>query len=84
VTPRGLEKLEIKILDPYDLVLTKLERNFPRDREDARALIQGLGLDADVLRGRFDVELRPHLAVAPDRTIRTFDLWMEEFFSESG
>jgi hypothetical protein len=83
VTPQGLEKLTIKILDPYDLVLTKLERNSPRDREDVRALIRGLGLDADVLRERFDVELRPYLAVAPDRTILTLDLWMEEFFSES-
>lgn len=80
-TPHGLKKLTIKILDPYDLVLTKLERNSPRDREDVRALIHGLGLDADVLRRRFDDELRPYLAVAPARTIRTLDLWIEEFFT---
>ncbi len=80
-TPRGLKKLKIKVLDPYDLVLTKLERNSPRDREDVEALILQLQLDADVLRARFDDELRPYLAVAPDRTILTFDLWMDEFFS---
>jgi len=84
-TPRRLENLKIKVLDPYDLVLTKLERNFPRDREDVKALILELGLDADVLRKRFDDELRPFLAVAPDRTILTLELWMDEFFSaESG
>jgi hypothetical protein len=84
-TPGDLKRLEIKVLDPYDLVLTKLERNSPRDREDVKALILELGLDADVLRTRFDDELRPYLAVAPDRTIMTFELWMDEFFPpESG
>jgi len=80
-TPRDLEKLEIKVLDPYDLVLTKLERNSPRDREDVKALILELGLVADVLRKRFDDERRPYLAVAPERTVMTFELWMDEFFS---
>jgi hypothetical protein len=80
-TPHSFVKLKIKVLDPYDLVLTKLERNFPRDREDVKALILELGLDAAVLRKRFDDELRPYLAVAPDRTIQTFELWMDEFFS---
>ena len=53
--------------------------------EDVKALILELGLDADVLRKRFDDELRPYLAVAPDRTILTLELWMDEFFfAESG
>ena len=83
-TPHAFEKLKIKVLDPYDLVLTKLERNSPRDREDVKALILELGLDADILRKRFNDELRPYLAVAPDRTIVTLELWINEFFSESG
>jgi len=84
-TPRDLKKLKIKVLDPHDLVLTKLERNSPRDREDVKALILELGLEADILRKRFDAELRPYLAVTPDRTILTLELWLEEFFSaESG
>jgi hypothetical protein len=75
------KKLTIKVLDPYDLILTKLERNFPRDREDVGSLISELRLDGDILRRRFDEELEPYLAVAADRTTRTFELWMEEFFS---
>jgi hypothetical protein len=75
------KRLTIKILDPYDLVLTKLERNFPRDREDVRSLSSELRLDGRILRRRFDEELRPYLAVAADRTTLTFELWMEEFFS---
>ncbi len=78
-TPRDFEKLRIKILDPHDLVLTKLERNSPRDREDVRALILELRLDAKCLRTRFEEELRPCLAVAPDRAVRTLGLWIDEF-----
>ena len=39
--------------------------------------------DKDTLRNRFETELKPYLAVAPDRTILTVELWLEEFFEDS-
>ena len=80
VTPAGFQKLKIMVLDPYDIVLTKAQRHWPKDRDDARMLIEGRRLDKDPLRNRFDTELKPYLAVAPDRTIHTVELWLEEFF----
>lgn len=80
-TPADFENLRVRVLDPYDLVLTKIERNSPRDREDIRSLFAELDLDPAVLRSRFETELKPFLAVAPERTILTFDLWMEELGS---
>jgi len=79
-TPAGFRNLVIKVLDPYDLILTKVQRNFPRDRQDAGSLVSELGLDGRTLRARFEEELEPYLALAPESTIRTFGFWMEEFF----
>ncbi len=82
-TPASFQKLKIKVLDPYDLVLTKAQRNSPRDREDARALIEGCRLDKEILRKRFEDEVRPFLAVAPEKTALTIDLWLEAYFEGS-
>ena len=45
------------VLDPYDLVLSKLSRNTERDREDVKHLSGILHLDPNVLRARYDAEL---------------------------
>ena len=81
-TPSGFRKLKIMILDPYDLVLTKAQRNFPKDRDDARLLIEGRRLDGDTLRNRFEKEVKPYLAVAADKTALTVELWLNEFFED--
>jgi hypothetical protein len=47
------KRLRLFALDPYDLVLSKLERNAPRDREDFLYLAQKVPLDMDVLSGRY-------------------------------
>jgi Nucleotidyltransferase of unknown function (DUF6036) len=47
------ENLRIFAPDPYDLVLTKLERNSPKDQGDVEYLAKTLLLDAQVLRDRY-------------------------------
>jgi hypothetical protein len=37
--------------DPYDLALTKLERNIERDRNDVRYLVRTVPFDLEMLRG---------------------------------
>jgi len=83
VTPADFQKLNVKILDPYDLVLTKAQRNHPKDRHDAGALIEGCRLDKQTLRKRFENEVKPFLAVASEKTALTVELWLEEFFGQS-
>lgn len=55
--------LRLMALDPYDLVLTKLERNSFRDREDVRYLARSIPLDPKTLRIRYSTEMRPYLGL---------------------
>ena len=74
----GLSKLTLKVLDPYDLVLSKLTRNSPKDREDVRAIAAKLNLSFLTLKNRFDQEMRPWVANA-ERHELTLTIWGEYF-----
>jgi len=68
--------LRLFALDPYDLALSKLERNAPRDREDFKHLAQTIPLDLNILQERYREELRPYLG-NPRREDLTLKLWIE-------
>jgi hypothetical protein len=70
------ERLRLCALDPYDLVMSKLERNLERDREDIRHLARTIPLDLNLLKGRYEKELRWQLGI-PEREDLTLKLWME-------
>ena len=72
----GLTRLRLKAFERHDLVLAKLCRNIDRDREDVVALARGPGLNIDVLRQRYQEELRPKLG-RPEREDLTLRLWTE-------
>ncbi len=55
--PLGLKKLTLRILEPYDLLLSKLTRNSPKDMEDVRSLAQKRNLKFDPLIERFRTEM---------------------------
>jgi hypothetical protein len=75
----AFERLRLMALDPYDLALTKLDRNSPRDREDFRYLAESVPLDMATLRGRYETEMAPYLWEAVDKTLRlTLDLWIDD------
>jgi len=76
----AFRNLTIAVLDPYDLILTKLQRNSPRDREDIGALIAALPIDGKALADRYRTTLEPYLAVAPERTTLTLELLLAEHF----
>jgi hypothetical protein len=63
-------------LDPYDIALSKLERNSQKDREDVRFLSRSIPFDLDKLQQRYETELRWQLG-RPDREDLTMKLWME-------
>jgi hypothetical protein len=44
--------LRLLALDPYDLALSKLERNIQRDRDDVKHLAKTVPFDLDVLKER--------------------------------
>lgn len=74
--PGTFKNIRLFALDPYDIALTKLERNSPKDREDVKYLARTVPFDLSVLRERYRKELRDYLLV-PEREDLTLKLWIE-------
>lgn len=74
--PGTFNKLRLWALDPYDIVLTKLERNTSIDRQDVQYLADAVPLDLDILRQRYIDELRVYVK-NERREDQTLDLWIE-------
>ncbi len=68
--------LRFRAFERHDLVLAKLARNIDRDRQDLEALATGPGLDVELLRQRFDSEMKSHIG-NPRRDELTLDLWID-------
>lgn len=68
--------LRLRAFERHDLLLAKLTRNSDRDRADLEAIAAGPGLDATVLRRRYQNELRYKLG-RPEREDLTLALWIE-------
>jgi hypothetical protein len=76
--PSMFKQLRLFAPDPYDYILSKLERNTAKDRDDADYIFKTQKLDSQVLRGRYEKELRPYLA-NENRHDNTLTLWIEIF-----
>lgn len=78
IFPGRFENLQLYAPDPYDYILSKLERNSTKDRDDADYLFKREHLDSRRLRERYEKELRPYLA-NENRHDLTLKLWIEIF-----
>ncbi|SRR6266849_8946297 len=76
--PGQFKNLRLFAPDPYDYILSKLERNSGKDRDDADYLFKTQHLDSKVLRDRYEKELRPNLANENTHDL-TLKLWIEIF-----
>jgi hypothetical protein len=74
--PGTYKHLRICALDPYDLALSKLERNIQRDRDDVKHLAHSIPLDLRILKERYEKELRWQLG-NPEREDLILRLWTE-------
>lgn len=81
VAAGAFKRLRLFALDPYDLALAKLERNIQRDRDDVKHLARTVPLDMNMLRERYEKELRPYLG-NPEREDLTLRLWVESVEEE--
>jgi len=81
IFPKVFKHLRLLALDPYDLALSKLERNIQRDRDDVKHLARTVPLDLEVLKERYQKELRWQLG-NPDREDLTLRLWIEAIEEE--
>jgi hypothetical protein len=81
IFPRTFKHLRLLALDPYDLALSKLERNIQRDRDDVKHLAKVVPLDLEVLKERYQKELRWQLG-NPEREDLTLRLWIDAIKEE--
>jgi hypothetical protein len=81
--PKQFKHLRLFAPDAYDLVLSKIERNSGKDRDDADYLFRKLGLNAEVLKQRYQTELRLNLG-RPEREDLTLKIWIEIFETQVG
>ncbi|HVP53172.1 MAG TPA: DUF6036 family nucleotidyltransferase [Terriglobales bacterium] len=77
----GFRSLILKVLEPYDLVLSKLTRNSPKDREDVKYLATKLTLSFRTTFERFATEMK-HWIANPDRHELTLTRVWQEYFAE--
>ncbi len=79
--PGHFQNLRPKALEAYDLILTKLERNNQRDREDVEFLAKKIPLDAEILRERYRKEFRPYIVDPVAQSLdNTLELWVDAYF----
>jgi hypothetical protein len=81
IFPGTFKHLRLLALDPYDLALSKLERNIQRDRDDMLHLARTVPLDLKVLKDRYQKELRWQLG-NPEREDLTLQLWIDAIEEE--
>jgi Nucleotidyltransferase of unknown function (DUF6036) len=79
MTPRGHGRLRLLALEVHDLVLAKLGRNSSRDRADVDFLVREGVIDKQVLKERFESELRPYV-LNEARHIDALRLWLDTLF----
>jgi len=77
------KRLRLCALDPYDLALSKLERNIQKDRDDVKHLARSVPLDLEALKERYEKELRWQLG-NPAREDLTLKLWIEMIEEDRG
>jgi len=76
LTPPFFSHLELLAFEIHDLVLAKLGRFGPRDREDIAFLGRARALDLTTLRERFETEVRPY--ALNERTSAHLELCLNE------
>jgi Nucleotidyltransferase of unknown function (DUF6036) len=77
----SFEHLRLFAFNPYDLALSKLERNEQIDRDDVKHLARTIPLDLSLLQDRYQSEMRPYLG-RPAREDLTLKLWVEAIEEE--
>jgi hypothetical protein len=78
--PSTFRNIHLFALDPYDLALSKIDRNIQRDRDDVKHLIKTVPLKRLILQDRFERELRPIFVGDARRAELRMKLWLEAFY----
>jgi hypothetical protein len=75
------ERLRLLVPDPYDYILSKLQRAGLKDFDDALYLFRSKKLQGEILRERYHRELRDYLTGPLEQHDGTLERWIEIFES---
>jgi len=75
------QRLRLLVPDPYDYILSKLQRAGLKDSDDALFLFQSRKLKSEILRERYYRELRDYLIEPLEQHDQTLERWIEIFES---
>jgi Nucleotidyltransferase of unknown function (DUF6036) len=78
--PGRFKKLKLFAPDPYDLALSKLDRNSPKDQGDVEYLARTVPLSGELLQERYEQELRPNLMARQSWHDGTLRMWLGAYF----
>jgi hypothetical protein len=78
----AFERLHLRVMDPYDVALSKLSRNLDRDHDDVMHLARTVPFDLDLLERRYKEELRPDLFGNVAEKDDWFHSWLEDIRDE--
>jgi hypothetical protein len=78
--PGRFTKPRLLAPEPYDLVLSKLERNSPKD-QGVEYLAKPVPLEPKLLQDRYERELRPNLVARQSWHDGTLKMWIASFLS---
>jgi hypothetical protein len=77
VTSPEFEHIRIYVMEPHDIVLAKLGRDAPKDIQDVAYLSKVADLDTDLLRQRYESELRHNVIGPPEREDKKLKYWID-------
>ena len=75
--PGAFANVRLFALDPYDLALSKLQRNSDRDMEDVKRRAMTVPFEVTVLEQRYQLDQRPYLTGRVEREDLTLRLWIQ-------
>jgi len=81
--PTRFKRFRIFVPDVYDLILSKVERNSPKDNEDVQYLVRTVPLESAVLRDRYREEQRPYFLSRHDWHDKTVQMWIDAYFHDT-
>jgi hypothetical protein len=76
-----LTQIRVYALEAHDLALSKLERNFERDRADVEFLARTGLIQPETLRQRYHDELRPYVTGRVSWHDQTLQMWLQAYFN---
>ena len=77
ISPTTFEKIKFYVMEIHDIILSKLNRNSPKDIQDVQHLAKVSEIDTQFLRERYQQELRHNVIGPPSRVDHTLEMWIE-------